>query len=76
LFNATLIIVHEIESAYWEEWKLFRLPGGLEGFLLVHIPLVALILYGLVEVNNQSPLGKNLSVILSLGGLFAFSIHT
>ena len=28
LINATLLIVHEIDSAYWEEWKLFGLPGG------------------------------------------------
>ncbi|MFA9496698.1 MAG: DUF6713 family protein, partial [Candidatus Bathyarchaeota archaeon] len=47
LINATLLIVHEIDSAYWEEWKLFGLPGGLQGFLLIHIPLIALILYGL-----------------------------
>jgi hypothetical protein len=52
------------------------LPGSLERFLLVHIPLIALILYGLQEVNSRSHLGKILSIILSLGGFFAFSIHT
>ena len=26
--NSVLLIVHEIDSAYWEEWNLFRLPGG------------------------------------------------
>ena len=25
---AVLLIVHEIESAYWREWKLLRLSGG------------------------------------------------
>ncbi len=28
LGNILMLIVHEIDSAYWEEWKLFRLPGG------------------------------------------------
>ncbi len=50
--NATLLIVHEIESAYREEWKLFRLPGGISFFLIVHLPLVFLILYGLVQVRT------------------------
>lgn len=76
LINATLLIVHEIDSAYWEEWKLFRLPGGLQGFLLIHVPLIAFILYGLLEVNIMSSLGHIISMVIGLGGIFAFSIHT
>ena len=74
--NATLMIVHEIESAYRQEWKLFRLPGGISFFLIVHLPLVFLILYGLVQVEQASLAGKILSLVLALAGLFAFSIHT
>ena len=76
LINATLLIVHEIDSAYWEEWKLFGLPGGLQGFLLIHIPLIALILYGLLEVNVRSLQGNIISMVVGFGGIFAFSIHT
>ena len=74
--NATLLIIHEIESAYREEWKLFRLPGGISFFLIVHLPLVFLILYGLVQVQQESLAGKILSLVLALAGIFAFSIHT
>jgi hypothetical protein len=74
--NATLLIVHEIESAYRQEWKLFRLPGGISFFLVVHLPMVFLILYGLVQVQRESLAGQILSLVLSLGGIFAFSIHT
>ena len=76
LLNSVLIIVHEIDSGYQEEWKLFRIPGGVSGFLLLHIPLVGLILYGLLEVNSGTSLGNTLSMVVSLGGLFAFGIHT
>jgi len=76
LTNATLLIVHEIESAYRQEWKLFRLPGGISFFLIVHLPMVFLILYGLVQVEQASLAGKILSLVLALGGIFAFSIHT
>ena len=27
LTNAVLLINHEIDSAYWKEWELFKLPG-------------------------------------------------
>jgi hypothetical protein len=74
--NATLLIVHEIESAYRQEWKLFRLPGGISFFLIVHLPLVFLILYGLAQVHQESLAGQILSLVLGAAGIFAFSIHT
>lgn len=76
LINSILLIVHEIDSAYQEEWKLFRIPGGVSVFLLLHIPLVGLIMYGLIEVYAGTGLGSIISTVVSLGGLFAFSIHT
>ena len=76
LVNAVLLIVHEIDSAYWKEWELFRLSGGLDGFLLLHIPLVGLILYGLLEVAAKTRTGTIIYFILNFGGFFAFTIHT
>jgi len=76
LINAVLLINHEIDSAYWKEWDLFGLPGGITGFLIVHFPTLFLILYGLVLVYQRTSAGLILSTVLSLGGLFAFSIHT
>ena len=76
LANATLLIVHEIDSAYRQEWKLFRLPGGISFFLVLHLPLVFLMLYGLVQVHHESLAGQIFSLVLSLAGIFAFSIHT
>ena len=76
LINAVLLINHEIDSAYWKEWDLFGLPGGITGFLIVHFPLLFLILYGLVLVYQRATAGLVLSLVLSLGGLFAFTIHT
>lgn len=76
LVNAILLINHEIDSAYWKEWELFRLPGGISGFLLLHFPLLFIILYGLMLVAGNRPAGLIFSLILSLGGIFAFTIHT
>jgi hypothetical protein len=75
LINAVLLINHEIDSAYWKEWELFRLPGGISGFLLMHIPLIFVILYGLILIVKHSVLGLVFSFILCFGGIFAFVIH-
>ena len=76
LINAVFLINHEIDSAYWKEWEIFRLPGGITGFLLLHFPLLFFVLYGLVLIVRQSFWGFIFSIILCLGGIFAFVIHT
>jgi hypothetical protein len=75
LVNSVFLINHEIDSAYWKEWVLFRLPGGISGFLIVHFPLLFLLLYGLVLVFQRTAAGLIFSLVLSLGGIFAFTIH-
>ena len=74
--NAVLLIDHEIDSAYWKEWELFKLPGGIGGFLLLHVPLLLFILIGLVLVTRNLYSGLIFSFILCIGGIFAFVIHT
>ncbi|MEJ2738383.1 MAG: hypothetical protein P8105_00820 [Dehalococcoidia bacterium] len=75
LINGTLIITHEIDSAYWKEWELFRLPGRINFFLVLHIFLVFIILLGIVLLIKNLLWGLVLSLILSIAGIFAFSIH-
>ena len=75
MINATLLIVHEIDSAYWKEWDLFRLPGGITGFLIIHLPLVFIILWGLVQLAAHRQAGIVLSLILALSGVIAFGLH-
>ena len=75
MINATLLISHEIDSAYWQEWKLFRIPGGIRVFVLLHLPLVFIILYGLLQLYLQTFTGLIISLLLCLSGMFAFGIH-
>jgi hypothetical protein len=71
-----MLTVHEIDSAYWKEWELFRLPGGQPGFLLLHVPILSFVLYGLVLVYEGSFAGLLLSLVVSISGIFAFCIHS
>jgi len=75
IVNAVLLIVHEIDSAYWQEWKLFKLPGGINFFLALHLPLVFLIFWGLVQIQQNTLAGYVISMILATAGIFAFTIH-
>jgi hypothetical protein len=76
LLNSVLSIIHEIDSAFWREWELFKLTGGVTGFLLIHFPLLFFVLYGFAMVSRNDPSGLIFSLILCAGGILAFAIHT
>lgn len=73
--NLILLINHEIDSAYWKEWKLFNVPGGISGFLLFNLFIITFFLYGLIQVYNSTETALVFSLILSLSGIFAFAAH-
>lgn len=73
--NAALLVVHEIDSAYWKEWELFRLPGGEPGFLAVHVVLAAAVVWGYGRLVEGARAGLVLSLVLALAALAAAAIH-
>ena len=75
ILNATLLILHEIESGYEKEWEILNLPGKITGFLILHIPILLLLFYGLLAVYNQTTGGLIISMITGLGGILPFLIH-
>jgi hypothetical protein len=74
--NAVLLVVHEIDSAYWHEWNLFHLPGGIQFFLLLHLPLLALVLWGFRQTVLWARGARVAGYLLAAAGIFAFSVHT
>jgi hypothetical protein len=75
LANAVVLITHEIDSAYWHEWELFRLPGGIQFFLVLHIVLIGLVLLGYRFVVLQGRAAKLCSYLLASAGLLAVLLH-
>ena len=75
ILNATLLLLHEIESAYEKEWEILKLPGKISGFLLLHIPIIILILYGLIEIERNSTIGLIFSILTGVGGVIPFIVH-
>jgi hypothetical protein len=75
IVKSALPIVHEVDSAYWQEWKLFKLPGGLTLFLCLHVPLIIVVLYGLLLISEGALAGLIISLIVALAGIAAFVLH-
>ena len=75
IVNAILLLLHEIESAYEKEWEILNLPGKIIGFLLLHIPIIFLLFYGLIEIEKNSTIGLIVGIILGIGGIIPFIVH-
>lgn len=75
MLNAMLLLLHEIESAYEKEWEILKIPGKITVFLLLHIPIILIIFYGLLEIEKQSAQGLRLGIIMGIAGIIPFLVH-
>lgn len=75
LANATVLLTHQVDAAYWHEWELFGMPGGVELFLLLNLPIVLLVLLGARAVALGRASGAVLSWVLVASGFVAVGLH-
>jgi hypothetical protein len=75
ILNATLLLLHEIESAYEKEWEILKLPGEITGFILLHIPIILLFFYGLLEIEQRSKTGMIIGLVCGIGGVIPLLVH-
>lgn len=75
IVNATFLLLHEIESSYEKEWEILNLPGRITGFLLMHIPILLILFYGVIEIDKGSTTGLILGIITGFSGLVPFAVH-
>ncbi len=75
ILNATLLLLHEVESAYWKEWEILKWPRGLTGFLSLHIPIILILLIGVYPVAGQTRWGAAIAGLTGIGGALPFLVH-
>lgn len=76
LLNFALLFTHEIDSAFWKEWELFGISGGIQVFLVLNFLLLLVALIGFRQVLQEGRYGNMFSLFLAASGAFAFSIHS
>jgi hypothetical protein len=75
ILNVTLLILHEIESSYEEEWEILKLPGKITGFIFFHIPILFLFFYGLYCIIQYLQMKTIISIIMGIAGFIPFLVH-
>jgi hypothetical protein len=75
ILNVSLIILHEIESGFEKEWEILKLPGKITGFLLLHIPVLFILFYGLYAIVQYPQTKTIISIIMGTAGFIPFIVH-
>lgn len=70
-----LLVLHQIDAAYWREWEMFHLPGGIQAYLAFNLLAIPVLLLGYTQVllrGDQTLLFASLCAGL---GALTFLIH-
>ncbi|MFZ4874942.1 DUF6713 family protein [Janthinobacterium sp. Mn2066] len=69
------LILHQIDAAYWQEWHMFYLPGGVQGFLEFNLAAIALVLAGYCHVLLATAQARFYAGCCAALGIATFAIH-
>ena len=75
LLNLSLLATHQVDAAYWHEWDVFGVPGGLPFFLLFNFVAVLLLAVGLASVAAHRSEARSWSLVCAGVGLVTVAIH-
>jgi hypothetical protein len=73
--NLALLTTHQADAAYWHEWDVFGVPGGLSFFLAFNIGAVLVLAAGLVRVAQGAGSARRSAVFCAGVGLFTVALH-
>jgi hypothetical protein len=73
--NLALLATHQADAAYWQEWRVFGVPGGLPFFLFFNLVAVALLAAGLVHVAESARHARRFSLLCAATGLVTVGLH-
>lgn len=74
--NIALLITHQIDAAYWHEWDMFRLPGGIQLFNVLNVLIFMFILGCFVTVIQRTRSGFRCALAIAATSALVLPIHT
>ena len=75
LTNAAVLFAHEVDSAYWREWELLGLTGGIQLFIVQNLLLFLVFIHGYHLLADRRTGGHGFSILLAGAGLVAVAVH-
>lgn len=75
VLNLSALITHQVDAAFWHEWSLFGIPGGIQFFDVFNFFLFWLLLTGLPAIVKRQPSGLRWSLLIAATSAAVLPIH-
>lgn len=77
LYSATALslVIHQVDAAFWHEWEMFAVPGGIQGFLVFNAVAIGAILHGYRSVLLNTRHAKAWALCCGGLGIVTFLVH-
>jgi hypothetical protein len=69
------LILHQVDAAYWREWEMFHVPGGIQGFLVFNLAAIAVVLLGYRHVLLNTKQARRYVAVCAALGVGTCLIH-
>jgi hypothetical protein len=75
VLNLALVLAHQVDGAYWHEWEMFQLPGGIQLNNFINILTFVALLYLFVPVVQRKAAGMNCSLVIAAVSALVLPTH-
>jgi hypothetical protein len=75
ILNLALVLTHQVDGAYWHEWEMFQLPGGIQFNNFINILTFIALLYLFVPVVQRKASGMTCSLVIAAISALVLPIH-
>ena len=76
VLNLTFLIGHQIDAAYWHEWEMFKLPGGIQFYNVFNLVLFAISIGCLIPIIERRKVGRYASIAIASCSVIVLPIHS
>ncbi|MFE8073477.1 hypothetical protein QQM79_20665 [Marinobacteraceae bacterium S3BR75-40.1] len=74
-WTMSFLVLHQIDAAFWREWEMFLLPGGIQGYLAFNAVAIPILLLGYKHVVAASENAVFFAKLCAALGALTFFIH-
>lgn len=76
VLNLSLLITHQVDAAYWHEWEMFLIPGGIQFFDIFNLVVFIILLACFISVIQRKNSGVVSSLIIAAVSGIVLPIHS
>lgn len=73
--NLSLVMAHQTDAAYWREWEMFGLPGGIQFFTFFNWIAFMFLLWLFAELVSRKRTALRASFLIAALSMIILPIH-